>query len=203
MIVSNRVAFWDGDNFVIVTKNCTKEHAQRILDALNKADLMDTQMAPAAEAEPLTEPEEIMPVIPDDLFTDPEPGEIRFSSGKYAGLTPWEVLEQYKDKGYGNLSFLAMKGIPEALKVEIRVAQDAYFKKRFEKSKDPFKDVSSATMDFCKTFFLYFDNVLSDEQKNSIAEQAGYIDFKTFLENASLEQLQSLIASIISENVTK
>jgi len=203
MIISNRVAFWDGDNFVIVTKNCTKEHAQRILDALNKADLMDTQMAPAAEAEPLMEQEEIMPVIPEDLFTDPEPGEIRFSTGKYAGLTPWAVLEQYKDKGYGNLSFLARKSIPDALRNEIRAAQKAYFKKRFEKSKDPFKDVSNATMEFCKTFFLYFDNVLSDEQKKSIAEQAGYIDFNAFIESASLEQLQSLIASIISENVAK
>ena len=213
-VISNRVAFWDGDNFVIVTKKCSKEQARKILAALAAADLDDVEMAPESAAEPVYEPEEEEPTIPEDveqsLTKEEVPDEpvqdtreeaVRFTGKTYTGMTPYEVLREHKGKGFGNLTYLRAKTKHPELAEAIEKAQKRYFKETFSTIGDPYKNVARWNKERCEDFFRFFAGIMDDSDKDSVVQSAGSATFEDFLKDASHEQLQSLAATVIEKYI--
>ena len=202
MIISNRVAFWDGENFVVVTKNCSKEQANKILKAMADADLNDVEMAEESYAEPVIEEELAIPDISsaiDAPAEDVPAKKITLNNKKYHGMTPDEVLARDGYAGFANLAYIRDHSNDSATKTEIDRSLSAYFKNRFGRVKDPYRSVTRYDMDQCKKFFLYFAGILPEEKQEELAQKAGAIDFQIMLKEASLEELQSLIAAVIEK----
>lgn len=200
-IVSNRVAFWDGDNFVIVSKNCTKEEAKKILMALAAADMDDIQETTPSSAEPVEEPEEVIPVIPDVLqqeLHEMSAPETVFPSGKYKGLTPSQVLDQYGAAGFGNLSFLSPKirQKDESFADEIDKCLHENFRAIFN-TDDPKKYASALSEQEADDFLKYYGGILSEKDKADIAGQAGAASYDDLLKDAALKIKRGIIAVAI------
>jgi hypothetical protein len=214
MIVSNRTAFWDGDNFVIVNKNCSKEQAIKLLQILAAADLGETAQAPDSYAEALDESEEKMPVLPNDdvsssyvvqeMYEEEMKREFRIKGGRYDGLTPAEVIENAEDKSkaFGNLGYLRNKllGKDDVAATAIGNTMDDYFQQTFGKIKDPYLSVAKLSEQKCDNFLKCYSCILSDEEMVKLLEQSGSLDFDSFMKEASLEQKRSLTAAIIEKH---
>lgn len=190
MVISNRVAFWDNDSFVVVTKNCSKEQARRLLHAIAEADMAEVEIILPADAEP-------EPVVPGDeiehyIRTDKPV----FSNGRYQGLTPREVLEKDGDKGYGNLAFLSRKSSDADLVRDMELAMKEYFLKRFGGD----IKVSDMSDGDCLDFFKYFGTIITGDDKKKILAQAGAQDFDSLIQGAGLEQLRAIILAVIKKN---
>ena len=201
MVISNRVAFWDGDNFCIVTKNCTKAQAKAILSTLAELDADGITEMEESCAKPIKEPEDVMPDIPEEISpTEASLSEYVFTSAKqYTGKTPSEVLEEDGDKGFANLSYLITRVTSVQGKNDIASAMSAYFKKRFGVYKDPYTAVKKWDMENCDKFFKYFKGIANDKDKEEIVQKLGMLDFTTFLNSDSLSTKQSAIAALISK----
>lgn len=215
MIVSNRIAFWDGDNFVIVNKNCSKDQAIKMLQLLAASDLGETEQAPDSYAEAVNEPADVMPLIPEDLpvsndtvpviyEASDESGIFRIKGGRYDGLTPAEVIETAEDKSkaFGNLGYFRKKliGKDDIATDAIGKAMDSYFRNTFGHLKDPYKTVACLSEEKCENFLKYHICILSDEEMSNLLEQSGSLDFASFMKEASLEQKRSLTAAIIEKH---
>ena len=201
MLISNRVAFWDGDNFCIVAKNCTKQQAKAILKALAELDAEGITEMEESCAEPVKEPEEAMPEIPERIEEcDEATGEFVFTSAKqYTGKTPSEVLAEDGDKGFANLAFLAKRVTSKQGLNDISSAMTMYFKNRFGRYKDPYTSVKKWDQTCCDKFFKYFTGIVNESDKEEIVQKLGMLDFPTFLSQGSLSAKQSAIAAIISK----
>ncbi len=236
----NRITFWDGDNFIIVTKKCTKDQAKRLLAAIAEADLGDVEMAPPAALEPEPDEPEYIPVIPEELvveeteektaaelipdqtvqitrpdnvveFSDPGSEEkILFSSTRYIGLSPEEVLEQEGDKGYANMAFLVKraKTSPEKYPMDenliraIEKSNAVYFRNKFEHM-DPFEYAKGLGRAECQNFYRFFSAVLSEDAESDVLKQSGYQDMKQFIDEGTGEQLKALVAVMIANGCDK
>lgn len=190
--------FWDGNDYVIVIKNCNREDTKNAICTVVSA--LAAEECPESCAVPIVEPQETMPSIP--VSDEPVP-EFRLNTKKYHGMTPMEALEQDKKKAYGNLAFRLSKTKDPVEKEAIKKALDEYFKATFAPAKqDPYAFVQQKfTMENCQEFFLYFGSILTDAEKSSVADMAGMADFDTFLKTGTLTQLQSLLATVLEKNL--
>ncbi len=178
MIVSNRTVFWDGDNFVVVTKNCTRAMAKRIMAAFAEADLGETAVMEDAAVHPIREEEELV-ALPDDVAGDTMaeendssmPRRVTIPSTRYAGMTAEEVLQKEGDKGFGNLSYLLDRVDDPGIKEEIKKELDKYFVRRFQLiGMDEIKEFSLSE---CEQFFRIFGKCFTSEDAkrlNSLKE---------------------------------
>ena len=197
MILSNRVSFWDGDNFVVVNKNCSKEQALKMMQALSAADLGLEEIAPAL-AKPVTEPAETLPEIPEDV---PETDRV-LDFGVYEGKTPEEVMENADSKGkaFANLTFyqaLYGKKGDTFMEHEIRGVLTKWFHILFGKMEDPYLSVAKWSEKKCETFFKLYGGILTTEEKATLADQGRFSHFDQMMEESTFDQKKSLIAEII------
>lgn len=240
-IISNRVAFWDGDNFVIVTKNCTREQAAKMMSVLAACDLGIEEQAPDSYAEPADEMEETLPVIPDDVAEAiasvaqveaeeaPEEAvqeeEMLFPSGKYAGMSPSEVLKRHGGKGFANLSFIRSR-LPQGHPMvdAIKRAQLAYFREHGREAylqeelnrpgklgpqDNPIAYQAVERIDRLpagqhpdgdwRKFFAYYGGILDAEDRDQVLQKTGEVDFQAFLAEAPIETLKSLAAAVLEK----
>lgn len=200
-VIASRAYFWDGDNFVIVTKNATKELAARMLKAIAEEDVKDipfgnAEVLPMKEEEPETTiPEEVDRMLT-EMRTEPT-----FPEGQkyYPGMTPTQVLEQYGDKGFGNLTFLAKKfqDMPELIE-EISMAQHAFMKKAFA-NVAPDDLALSMEEEQCRNFLKLYWGILSQEDEKKVLNQAGVLDVKAFIAEASIDKLRAVIVAMLNK----
>ena len=204
MILQNRIVFRDGENLVIVLKECSREEAALVLQALDSLSLDGVPgwtQAPDADVKPVYDAPENIPVIPDEAPVPedavPEYEDPVFPDGKYCGMTISEVLGTHKDNGFAVLAhFLKKKTYPQ---MPIKEELVRYLVKRLEKYRDnPFEAIAGWDRNACRNFFAYFGEFLLSEKGKKVAcEQTGMQDFKTFLEKGTDENLRALIARLI------
>lgn len=196
-VVSNRIVFWDGDNFVVVSKNCSQEQALKIMQALASADL-GVEIVADAPVSPVKEPEEVMPVDPEQRDKPP----VFDSPKRYAGKTPVDVLGAEKDKGFANLLFLRRKVHPQ-LRSAIEEALQEYFQRRFQGCTDAFEYAGKLTEKQCDTFFKYFGGVASEADQNVVREGHGSLNYEQAWKESNIEQKRALVAALIDKYAAK
>lgn len=204
-IMIERTTFNDGDRFVIVYKNCDAEMKKKILMALAQVEI-DLPESTVTEAEsanvaPISDPVPVCPEIPEE-GQEPEKKEEEYSpvftTGRYQGLSPAEVLEQHGDQGCGNLSYLKARSKDPRQKAAIEEAMRSYFKKRFSKE-DPKALCSKWKEEQADLFFKYYIGIMSEGDKQTVLKKVGAIDFDSYLEGAPMDHKLSLAVALLEK----
>ena len=171
-------AFQDGKDFVVVFKNCTPD-MRAMLEGFLHPDILGDSSLEAI-------PEEEQDVV------------INYS--KYKNASASEILREEGDAGYANLRWMLSNGVITTGAATLREMLSMYAFDAFSRISDPYKWVTEKSPEECRTFIKCFSDYLTDEMMAAAAEQAGYTDYTTFINNAGADVIRSFTAAFIEKN---
>lgn len=167
-------AYQDGDDFVLVFKNCSAD-IKKMLETLLQPSLFAEASAEKGET-----PETVV------------------GYGPYKSLTATEVLTKYGDAGYANLMYLiSAKLLSKEAEEQARDSANLYLVDRFSSIDESYAE--NAEEKEIRSFAGHFAMYLSDTQKKSVTQQAGFEKFSDFIENAGILQIRSFASCMIDK----
>lgn len=172
-------AYQDGNDFVVVFKNCHPSQEKMIKNILSPAMCEDSTLLKEAEEESF-----------DTLI----------GYGKYEYQCAEEVLASEGDRGYANISYLLKNKHVNANRMSaIKDVLNHYLMDRMDSIAEPYTYCEELTEAEARTFAKCYQFYLSDQQMADISEQAGFENFQTFLEKASETKIKSFAACLIEK----
>jgi hypothetical protein len=181
--------FKDGNRFIVAFEGLDANMEEMI------KGLLHATMASSGNAKPVKENPDQCKEIAERVHTLSVSSR-QEEAGFNANVSPKAVILKYRDRGFRMLSesLTKCKGNDSEIKAELK----SYLKTRFDNI-DPWTYAAKLSEKQCMTFFTDFDSAIMPSWKASLAKQAMYLDFATFVANATLEQKQSAIAGIIEK----
>ena len=168
----------DGDDFILVFRNCTPE-----LEDIIKG-LMATMAKGTAAKEPAAE-----------LKDDPEEKKVpKLTKGPYRGMTPKELLNQTGVSGITEL--LMVQDEPEDVMEDIKKALNEYPYTYF-KDVDPDKYTEGWGIKEIRQFMDIFEPLVPQTWRNEIALKYGAEDYETAKKSMTAKMAIDMIVSFI------
>ena len=169
--------FKDGNSLVVYFDNCSSDIEQLLTNMFKPVMECDGQLEDV-------EKELADPIVPDGY--------------SLAGKKVSEILQEMGHKGYANVQWLLKKGLlDDADAVKERL--NDYLIETFY-SVNALDYASELSEEDARIFLQCFDNLVTEDMRNSVKNITGFTDYKTFLREGSYEQIVSVICSVI-ENI--
>ena len=173
----------DGNNLVLIFENCSLSMKEMIMNLLHPA------ACPALDAEPVAAP-----------LLDPY-----IDYRAYHGPCS-EILRQDGDRAFANLLHLSSNRMLDNSEEEyfaIMEHLDMYLKNRFSGIDDPERYVAELPDQEVQNFFRYFQEDFSFSTKKILCEDTGCLDYRTFLDQVSLEVKRTAMVQILKKDYCK
>lgn len=176
----------DGKDAVIILKGLLDEPGALKHLYENAGKIADAVLEGMVDAEPV---DHKIGVNTDDVVI-PE--------GQFEGLTPRNVTESYKDKGYLELTNILYENLPGEVQLAINRELTRYVKERFA-NLDPDGYSKRLSENQCNIFLKTFDHAVTPRMAKEITEMTGFESYKDAKEFAPAGVKQAMVAEIIRE----
>ena len=171
-------AYKDGNDFVVYFENVSPDMESFLKNMFNPLMESDSKLeAPQIEAED--------PVLPEGC-------------GKCSGMKISEILEAYGNRGYANIIYFVevakVFGTKDTLSVKDILEE--YLFNTFS-GVDPKEYAAALSMEEATEWLKCFNNLVTEDTKQKVCNLTGFVDYRAYLKDASLEQKVSLIYNVI------
>ena len=178
--MTNINMYQDGNDLVIVFKNCTPDMKAMLEGFLQPA--LHSNSGGQNEKGDQSEP--------------------KITFGRYKNLTPTEILKQDGDMGYANLMYILIERKVDLSAEEWTLTStivESYFHERIHSFGDPYKYAEEATDEEVENFFKYFAYEFSGTEEKELLESTGCSDLKAYRKNVSIETKRGAMAQIMEK----